>query len=45
MRRQTDITMFPKPYAMPANKSPAPYLAYELDLLRKQQKAYVDLLL
>ncbi|KAL1494551.1 hypothetical protein ABEB36_010132 [Hypothenemus hampei] len=39
MKKQTDITLFPKPYAMPANKSPGPYLAYELDLLRKQQKS------
>lgn len=38
MKKQTDITMFPKPYASPPNKSPAPYLAYELDQLRKQQK-------
>jgi len=40
MKKQTDITMFPKPYASPPNKSPAPYLAYELDQLRKQQKKY-----
>ncbi|XP_030754393.1 uncharacterized protein LOC115881156 isoform X2 [Sitophilus oryzae] len=38
MRKQTDITLFPKPYAMPPTKNPGPYLAYEMDLLRKQQK-------
>ncbi|XP_050299473.1 uncharacterized protein LOC126738269 [Anthonomus grandis grandis] len=38
MKKQTDITLYPKPYALPATKSPAPYLAYELDLLRKQAK-------
>ncbi|CAG9773747.1 unnamed protein product [Ceutorhynchus assimilis] len=38
MKKTTDITMYSKPYAMPAAKSPGPYLAYEMDLLRKQQK-------
>ncbi|ENN75980.1 hypothetical protein D910_08006, partial [Dendroctonus ponderosae] len=42
MKKQTDITMFPKPYASPATKSPGPYLAYELDLLRKQQKSLAN---
>ncbi|KAF7262992.1 hypothetical protein GWI33_003747, partial [Rhynchophorus ferrugineus] len=38
MKKQTDITLLPKPYAMPPPKSPGPYLAYELDQLRKNQK-------
>lgn len=38
MRKQLDSATMPKPYALPPNKSMAPYLAYELDQLRKQQK-------
>ncbi|XP_060523196.1 uncharacterized protein LOC132700092 [Cylas formicarius] len=38
MRKQTDVTMFPRPYSMPPSKNAGPYLAYELDQLRKQQK-------
>ncbi|CAH1984683.1 unnamed protein product [Acanthoscelides obtectus] len=38
MRKEMDPTQFPKPYAAQPNRSMGPYLAYELDQLRKQQK-------
>ncbi|XP_044252490.1 uncharacterized protein LOC123003652 [Tribolium madens] len=38
MRKEMDVSLKPKAYAMPANRNMAPYLAYELDQLRKQQK-------
>ncbi|XP_056648707.1 rho-associated protein kinase 1-like [Diorhabda sublineata] len=38
MRRDVDSSMYPKPYSLPPTKSVGPYLAYELDQLRKQQK-------
>ncbi|XP_072392147.1 uncharacterized protein [Diabrotica undecimpunctata] len=38
MRRDIDPSMYPKPYSLPPTKSMGPYLAYELDQLRKQQK-------
>ncbi|KAG5881849.1 hypothetical protein JTB14_017907 [Gonioctena quinquepunctata] len=38
MRTEMDPTLFPKPYAVPPSRSMGPYLAYELDQLRKQQK-------
>lgn len=41
MRKQMDSSLMPRPYSMPAGKNIAPYLAYELDQLRKQQKWYI----
>lgn len=38
MRKQMDVALMPQPRALPPNRSMAPYLAYELDALRKQQK-------
>ncbi|KAJ3645501.1 hypothetical protein Zmor_023151 [Zophobas morio] len=38
MRREMDQSLKPKAYAMPPSRNMAPYLAYELDQLRKQQK-------
>ncbi|XP_074035659.1 glutamine-rich protein 2 [Leptinotarsa decemlineata] len=38
MRKEMDPTLYPKPYAVPPSRSMGPYLAYELDQLRKQQK-------
>ncbi|VEN51608.1 unnamed protein product [Callosobruchus maculatus] len=38
MRKEMDPTQFPKPYASQPTRSMGPYLAYELDQLRKQQK-------
>nr|CAI5857672.1 unnamed protein product [Callosobruchus analis] len=38
MRKEMDPTQFPKPYAAQPTRSMGPYLAYELDQLRKQQK-------
>ncbi|RZC33511.1 intracellular protein transport protein USO1-like [Asbolus verrucosus] len=38
MRKEMDPTLKPRPYAMPPSRNMAPYLAYELDQLRKQQK-------
>ena len=40
MRREMDQSLKPKAYAMPPSRNMAPYLAYELDQLRKQQKWY-----
>ncbi|KAJ8972014.1 hypothetical protein NQ314_000395 [Rhamnusium bicolor] len=38
MRKEVDSSLYPKPYALPPTRSMGPYLAYELDQLRKQQK-------
>lgn len=38
MRKNMDPSLFPQPPALPPTKTMAPYLAYELDQLRKQQK-------
>ncbi|KAF2896223.1 hypothetical protein ILUMI_09953 [Ignelater luminosus] len=38
MRKQMDPSLLPPPPALPPTKSMGPYLAYELDALRKQQK-------
>ncbi|XP_044759238.1 uncharacterized protein LOC123316976 isoform X2 [Coccinella septempunctata] len=38
MRKHMDPSLFPQPPALPPTKTMAPYLAYELDQLRKQQK-------
>ncbi|XP_031353727.1 uncharacterized protein LOC116178381 isoform X2 [Photinus pyralis] len=38
MRREMDPTQLPAPAALPPTKSIGPYLAYELDQLRKEQK-------
>lgn len=40
MRKEVDPSMFPNPTALPPTRSMGPYLAYELDQLRKQQKWY-----
>lgn len=39
MRKTMDPSMYAQAPVMPANKSMAPYLAYEIDRLRKQQKS------
>ncbi|KAK9711981.1 protein of unknown function (DUF4795) [Popillia japonica] len=39
MRKEMDPSLFPQPYALPPSRSMGPYLAYELDALRKQQKS------
>lgn len=38
MRKEIDPSMYPKPAALPPSRNMGPYLAYELDQLRKQQK-------
>lgn len=38
MKTEMDPSMMPQPVALPPNRSMGPYLAYELDALRKQQK-------
>ncbi|CAH1104755.1 unnamed protein product [Psylliodes chrysocephalus] len=38
MRKHMEPNHMPQPYALPPPKSMGPYLAYELDQLRKQQK-------
>lgn len=38
MRRDLSTSMIPPPPSLPPGKSMGPYLAYELDALRKQQK-------
>ncbi|KAJ8957401.1 hypothetical protein NQ318_004881, partial [Aromia moschata] len=38
MRKQVDSSLYPKPPALPPTRNMAPYLAYELDQLRKQEK-------
>lgn len=38
MRKELDSATMPKPYAVPPTRSMGPYLAYELDALRKQKK-------
>lgn len=38
MRTEMDPSLMPKPVALPPTRSMGPYLAYELDALRKQQK-------
>lgn len=38
MRTEMDPSLMPKPAALPPTRSMGPYLAYELDALRKQQK-------
>ncbi|CAH1376337.1 unnamed protein product [Tenebrio molitor] len=38
MRKEMDVSLKPKAYAMPPSRNMAPYLAYELDQLRKQQR-------
>lgn len=40
MRRDLSTSMIPPPPSLPPGKSMGPYLAYELDALRKQQKWY-----
>lgn len=42
MRKEMDISLKPKAFAMPPGRNMAPYLAYELDQLRKQQKWFND---
>ncbi|GJQ71923.1 hypothetical protein Trydic_g3032 [Trypoxylus dichotomus] len=39
MRKEMDSSLYPQPYALPPSRSMGPYLAYELDALRKQQKS------
>ncbi|XP_045478226.1 uncharacterized protein LOC123683316 isoform X2 [Harmonia axyridis] len=41
MRKNMDPSLYPQPPALPPTKTMAPYLAYELDQLRKQQKSLV----
>lgn len=41
MQKEVDGTLKPKPYVLPPSRSMGPYLAYELDQLRKQQKWYL----
>ncbi|XP_025833109.1 glutamine-rich protein 2-like [Agrilus planipennis] len=38
MRKELDTSLFPPKPGLPPTKSMAPYLAYELDALRKQQR-------
>ncbi|KAJ8923160.1 hypothetical protein NQ315_001714 [Exocentrus adspersus] len=38
MRKEVDSHLFPKAHAVAPSRNMAPYLAYELDQLRKQQK-------
>lgn len=38
MKKEMDSTLMPRPYSMPPGRNMGPYLAYELDQLRKQQK-------
>lgn len=44
MRKEMDVSLKPKAYAMPPTRNMAPYLAYELDQLRKQQKWFDNFL-
>lgn len=41
MRTEMDPSLMPKATALPPTRSMGPYLAYELDALRKQQKRFV----